>query len=519
MTGGVPMDNPLPQPGLATSQRHAQHFATDHLMGDLKGRSVRGGAVTLTSQGIKFALQLGTTMVLARLLTPADFGLIAMVTAITGFVVMFKDAGLSMATVQRKDITHEQVSTLFWINVGLSALVMMVIAALAPAIAAFYAEPRLVWITLALAGTMLFGGLTVQHQALLRRQMRFKALAIIEIVTMAFGIAVAIGMAALGFGYWSLVGAVAGSAMGNAVLVWGLCDWRPGLAKRRSGVRPMVNFGINATGASFLNYIGSNLDNVLIGWWSGAASLGLYTKAYGLLTLPLRQVSGPLGGVAIPALSRIADDEPRYRRAFISINTQMLALSVPAVVLGIVFAVDLLTLLLGSKWEAAGRLFGILGFAGLILPFWNATGWAWVSQARMKEHLHFHCIDTMFKVASIVIGLYWGVEGVATGVAIRYYLVLPILFAMLGRSGPLRQRDLYGVLAYPAFLGIVAATGCLTVHFFTQGHLPGWARIGLAVLAVGTTWLLANATNATGRRLLSRYYDSVAQLRARKFDT
>src|SRR5690606_19203223 len=167
------------------------YFDTEHLTKHLRRRTMRGGAITVSSQGVKFALRLGSTAVLARLLTPADFGLIAMVTVVTGFVEMFKDAGLSMATIQRERITHAQVSTLFWINVALSALIMLLIAALAPAIAWFYGEPRLLPITLALSGTMIFGGLAVQHQALLRRQMQFGRLATIEITSMAAGIAAA----------------------------------------------------------------------------------------------------------------------------------------------------------------------------------------------------------------------------------------------------------------------------------------------------------------------------------------
>ena len=157
--------------------RHERHFRTDHLRDDLKGRSIRGGSITLAAQVMKSVVQMGSMMILARLLTPFDFGLIAMVMAVTAFANMFKDAGLSMATVQREDITHAQVSTLFWINVGLSVVITLVVAGLAPVLAWFYQEPRLTGITIALAGTFVFGGLTVQHQALLRRQMRFRELA------------------------------------------------------------------------------------------------------------------------------------------------------------------------------------------------------------------------------------------------------------------------------------------------------------------------------------------------------
>ena len=223
-------------------------FDTEYLKTDLKGRSVRGGAVTMAAQGVTFFIRMGSTMVLARLLTPQDFGLIAMVTAVTGFVVMFKDMGLSMATVQKAEINHGQISTLFWINVVLSLGVMLVTAALAPAIAWFYGEPRLTWITLALAGAFVFGGLTVQHQALLRRSMRFGTLALIGIIGMLVGIVAAIIAAWYGAGYWALVIMQLSGAIAGAIAVWVACGWRPSLPVRCSGVREMLAFGGNLTG-------------------------------------------------------------------------------------------------------------------------------------------------------------------------------------------------------------------------------------------------------------------------------
>ena len=153
-----------------------RHFRTDHLRADLKARAARGGVLAVGSQGVKFCFSMAATIVLARLLTPADYGLIGMVAVVTGFVSLFKDMGLSQATVQREEVTAAQVSTLFWINVVVSAAAMFVTAALAPAVAWLYGEPRLTLITVGYAAGFIFGGLSVQHEALLRRQMRFGAL-------------------------------------------------------------------------------------------------------------------------------------------------------------------------------------------------------------------------------------------------------------------------------------------------------------------------------------------------------
>ena len=197
--GGVPKV----APSIEEEHRHQEHFKTDHLLTNLKGHTISSGAVTVSAQGAKFLLNMASTMILARLLMPRDFGLVAMVMTVANFLRVFKDAGLSIATVQRERITHAQVSNLFWINVAVSAVSTLVLAASAPIIARFYGNPRLIPITLFLSVTFLISGSTIQHQALLKRQMRFKALAVIEVGSMVIGVFVAVLMAALGYGYWS----------------------------------------------------------------------------------------------------------------------------------------------------------------------------------------------------------------------------------------------------------------------------------------------------------------------------
>src|SRR5207248_3564572 len=200
--GGVPKV----APSIEEEHRHQEHFKTDHLLTNLKGHTISSGAVTVSAQGAKFLLNMASTMILARLLMPRDFGLVAMVMTVANFLRVFKDAGLSIATVQREKITHAQVSNLFWINVGVSALCTLIVAASAPLIGSFYHNSRVIEIALLLSLTFLISGLTVQHQALLKRQMRFKALALIEVGSMAVGVLVAVVMALMGYRYWSLVG-------------------------------------------------------------------------------------------------------------------------------------------------------------------------------------------------------------------------------------------------------------------------------------------------------------------------
>ena len=441
-------------------------FETEYLMADLKGRSIRGGAVTMAAQGVRFVLQMGSTVVLARLLTPQDFGLIAMVTAVTGFVVMFKDMGLSMATVQRAEVNHGQISTLFWINVVLSIGVMLVIAALAPVIAWFYGEPRLTWITLALAGAFIFGGFTIQHQALLRRNMRFGTLALIGIISMSAGIVAAIISAWYGAGYWALVLMQLATAITGAIAVWVACGWRPGLPVRHSGVREMLAFGGNLTGFNVINYFARNADKLLIGKFWGSGPLGLYSKAYGLLMLPLRQIKGPISAVAVPALSRLQNEPDQYRRYYYRAMSTIAFITMPLVAILAALSDEIIRIVLGNQWKDAAIIFKVLAFAAFFQPI-GSTGWIFVSLGQTKRMMRWGLATVPLIVLSFVIGLPWGVLGVATSYTVCYLsLILVPSFWYAYRYSPVNLTGLFRSIRCPLVLGLCVYCALEFMHHY-----------------------------------------------------
>ena len=243
------------------------------------------------------------TIVLAHLLTPVDFGLVAMVTAITGVGQAFADLGLSEATIQHPEITHDQVSALFWINLAIGLGLMIFTAALAPILAWFYHDPRLIAITLVTSLVFLIGGLRVQPDALLKRQMRFKSAAIRDIVGCILGVLASIGMALAGAGYWAIVAYPIVANLNCMVGSWLMVNWRPSLPKRGVEIRSLVTFGGGVAAAYLIDSLKNNLSNIAIGWYWGAAPLGMFTRAYTLLMRPLNQLTGPAQGVVVPALA------------------------------------------------------------------------------------------------------------------------------------------------------------------------------------------------------------------------
>lgn len=467
------------------------HFRTDHLVADLKSRSARGGMVTITSQAIKFALQTGSTMALARMLAPEDFGLIAMVTAVTGFVALFKDAGLSMATIQRAEINHAQVSTLFWVNVALSLMVTATIAALAPAIAWFYSEPRLTGVTLVIAATFVLGGLTVQHQALLRRTMRFRDLAIIEVLSMIAGIATAIVMAAAGLGYWALVGLTTGSAAANCALVWRFSRWRPGRPVRSSGVRPMIRFGASMTLASVCNLAREQLPYIMIGYSLGSGPLALYDRAYRLLLMPLTAMMPAISAVVIPALSRVQHDPARQRRIIATLSLLAASVSIPASVIGVVLAPEVILVMLGKQWMESATIFAFLAPLAATQAISTVSVWALTTSGRGDALLRFSVLNAALAALSVIVGLRYGLTGAALAFSSVGCLIrTPMLYGFVVRNTPITMSDLLSDTWLLLAAGVTLAGAGLLVRE-SAGEALGsrWVWAACFIALVAACWI------------------------------
>ena len=429
---------------------------TDHIETDLKGRSVRGGVVTLTSQGTQFIMQSVATVVLARLLTPSDFGLVAMVTAITGLAAAFADLGLSEATIQRKDITHEQVSALFWINAGIGLGLMLLTIAIGPVLVQINHEPRLLKIALVMSVMFLFGGIRVQPDALLKRQMRFTAIAVRDIVALCVAVPAAIVMAWRGAGYWAIVAIPMILSFVQMVLSFVMVKWRPGLPSRNANVRSMVAFGGNVAASYLIINLNRSVDNILIGWYWGAAPLGLYSRAYNLLMLPVRQLNAPVASVAVPAFSKLQDDPERYARYYLRAINLITWVSVPIFGYLFVAAKPVIILVLGAKWWEAAPVFQILAISALGQMLFESIVWVLVSRGESKRLLKLLLVASPIIIASFVAGLRFGIKGVALAYSIMLLAILPWILAYTFKGTLLTLGKLNRALLYPVAVGFAA---------------------------------------------------------------
>lgn len=432
------------------------YFSDESLSHDLRGKTVRGGALTAAAQVIQVLVMLVSVPILGNLLEPEDFGLVAMVTVLTGLANMFVDAGLSMATVQRKEITHQQVTNLFWVAAAMGLLVAAIVACLAPGIAWIYGEPRLVGITLMLAPTFVISGLTLQHQAMLRRAMQFRWLAMIQVASVLVAQAAAIAWAWQFRSYWALVVAPLTLAAGRLVGAWTACRWRPGLPRRNSGVRPMVFFGANLTGFMFVNYFARNADNAMIGYVWGSGELGLYNLAYRLLMMPLERINAPLTAVAIPALSRLLDDPPRYRSFFRRAILLIASLGMPLVCLVFCTIGDIIPLVLDAEWAGTVPIFYALGPAALLGSLNATTGWIFISTGNTDRQFRLSLITVPFILVCMAIGLPWGGVGVATGLSVAWMIVRIPITIYCYHGTPVTLGDLWQAVSRPAIAALLA---------------------------------------------------------------
>lgn len=395
---------------------------TDGHMTSLRSSAARGSAVTLASQGIRLLLMMSSTVVLARLLLPSDYGLIAMVLVVVGVADIFRDFGLSMAALRAKELTQAQQSNLFWINSAVGLVLTGLIYVAAEPIASFYDEPRLVSIVHWVSLLYVLGGLSTQFRVSINRELRFTMLAACDLVPIVVGFVVALWMALEGFGLWALVAQQLAVAVASLAMVVVGARWRPGMPSRHAGMAPLMRFGMSFAASQLLSYGTRNVDSIAVGRAYGPHQLGSYDRAYQLMMLPLNQVNAPLTRVAVPVLSRMIDDRERYgsylRQA--QLVACYLTASLFMVVAGV--APQAVQLLMGDGWGLAGEVLRVLAIGGVFRSIEQISYWMYMSQGLATQQLRFYLVAQPLIVVVMLAGLPWGPVGVAAGHSIGYAL-------------------------------------------------------------------------------------------------
>lgn len=484
--------------------------ATD--LNDLKRKSVRGGVLTFLSQGAHILIGFVSTIVLARLLSPDDYGLLAMVVAVTAFAALFRDLGLSSATIQIHTLTNAQQSNLFWINVALGSTLTLTLAAASPLVAWFYQKPEVLWVTVALSASFLIDSLATQSGALLVREMRFGQMAVATLSGAILNVALGVVLALEGFRYWSLVwGNLAGTLTCDGLLFL-LSPFRPGLPSRGTGLKEMLKFGVNVTAFDFVNYFHRNLDNILIGRYWGAEPLGLYSRAYSLLMFPITNLRGPIIAVAFPALSRLQDQPAAYRDYYLRMTSLLALVSMPLTAYLFVAAEPVIEILLGHQWLGVAPVYSCLALAAFIQPTSGFVGSLMLSLGQGRRYFLTGLFNAVILSGSFIIGLPWGPTGVALSYAIGNYIILYPWLTWAFRNSPVSLRDFAEACAFPATVSLIAA-GLASISKFHIVQLPPISQLG--VFSVIFLIVIAFAAHLTtpGRKHLALLIALVGELR------
>lgn len=465
------------------------YFEDHKLEAGLARQTVRGGAMMLVSRAINGAVQVGSVLFLARLLTPEDYGLVAMVTAVIGFAPVLVDFGTRDAIVQRARITQGEVSALFWIAIGVGCFFAAAVSASGPLIAAFYHEPRLRAIVVVSSFSFVASALVSQHQALLRRGLRFRELAIVDIAANVLSAVIAITMAFTGFKYWALVVKPVAMYFITAFGAWIYCRWIPPRPTMTKGVKDMVKFGVHLTGFSVTDYAGRNGDRVAVGRTLGATTLGFYQNSMFVYDNLIDVLVLPLHQVAVTGLSKVQGNLPELRRLWAKALSTVAFYAMPAFGLLAVTSGDLIVMLLGKKWANAGILLTVLALRGIPHSVERTLGWLHVAAGRTDRWFKWGFAATCGQLSFLFCGLPFGTMGVAWAYVIFMYLAFIPAIAYAGHPLGIRARDVIRVVGAQLSAVLLTTAAAFGLRTFALGGLHPIERMAILTVFFAVMYL------------------------------
>ena len=387
---------------------------------------------------------------------------------------------LSKVTIQREEISHSQISNLFWVNTVVGLTLSLLFVALAPLISGFYGEPQVQNVVLCLAPVPLLQSIVVQPRAILARRMHFGKLGLVEITSQFGSIALAATLALKGAGYWALVSLKLGQIAFRNVGMWFASNWVPSWPKRGQGLRSMLKFGGNLTGGAILGSVVKRLDRILIGNVCGAAALGLYEKAYRYSRLPMSKVSDPFSTVAMRGLSALQNEPESFRKYLTTALTYVALIAMPIALYGLVYAPELIVFLLGEEWGGTVPIFRAFALVMITIPLVKFAGLVLIAQAETGRLLRWRLVRDSVLICAIVFGLQWGVNGVAICYSVATFVFFVVSLNYVLRDTPVSMRHFWISALPPLVMSIVAVTAGFCVKIL----LPDFSNFSILALSV-----------------------------------
>jgi O-antigen/teichoic acid export membrane protein len=420
-------------------------FVTPADSGGLRRRAVRSAGITMVAQVASYALQIVATIVLARLLTPGDFGVVAMVTTFSMLLANVGQLGFPEAVLQREEMNDQLASNIFWINFGIGVVLTIAFAAAGSLLARFYNEPLVARVAVGSSFSIFLSSIAVMHLALLQRALRFFDVSVINILCRLVSVGLSIILALAGWGYWALVAGAVGASLAAAIAAFVACQWIPKLPRRKDGTGSSVRFASHVFGRFSIDYISHNMDNILVGWRFGPRSLGFYKKAYELFVLPANQFLSAFP-VGVSTLSRLVKDLAQYKRYLLGGITILALVGMGLGAELTLVGQDVIHVLLGAKWLEAGRIFAYFGPGIGVMLIYRTHGMIHLSIGTTGRYLRWGLIEATVTILMFILALRWGPIGIAAAWTASSWILIVPAFSYAGKPIQFGVSSLLGAI-------------------------------------------------------------------------
>ncbi|MBC1241941.1 MOP flippase family protein [Nostoc sp. 2RC] len=393
---------------------------------NLRQKAVKGVFWSALDSWGRQIVSLGVFLILARLLGPETFGLIALSTIFLNFLQVFLDQGLSQAIVQRQDIEKEHLDTAFWTNLGVSGLAAILSIACAGLIANLFKEPQITPIIRCLSLGFIISAFSSVQEATFQRKLAFKSLAIRSLIAVVIGGIVGVTMAFMGFGVWSLVGQQLTNSFVQVLVLWSVSDWRPGLRFSQKHFKELFSFGVNVMGMNLFNFLNRRSDDFLIGYFLGSVALGYYSVAYRLLLILTQLLTSIIVKVSLPTFSRLQQEPERLRNALYKAIQMTSLITFPGFLATVILAPEIVTVIFGQKWSPSIPVMQVLNLIGILYAYFYFNGSVIMAVGKPSWKLGLDFIQAVSNVIAFAIAVRWGIIAVAAAYVIRGYLMAPL---------------------------------------------------------------------------------------------
>jgi len=347
---------------------------------------------------------------------PSEFGLFALVTIAIGFLNIFKDFGFGAALIQKQNLEKSEIDSIFWLNNGIGFLLGTIIFFSAPLIGAFYEEPKLILLTQAMSVIFFIGSFGLVPDALIAKNIDFKSFFFRNIANNVISGAIAVFMAYKGYGVWALVFQSLFSTIIGVFISFKMVQWRPSFQFSKESSVPFLKFSMPLLGENSINYWVRNIDNILVGKILGEQSLGYYSKAYSLMLLPVRQISGSITRVMFPSFSLIKNDKQKVWHNYSELLSITAFITFPLMAVLYIFGGEIILFMYGKDWVESISIFKGLCFLGAIQSLGVYCGSIFSSQGRTYLQFKLGLFLKPLMISGIVFGLYWnGIDGLIIG--------------------------------------------------------------------------------------------------------